>query len=359
MKKLSTTGIKNAMLKEAAVCQNPKPKEVSAKATPHRASKSVSNPSSPSKKPWRDMVPYTVSDGDVAKTASGNNVRGKATVTAPKTQKKGASVASRNTDTTVKQGKRTGKTQTVLKSAYAKGEKGGKEYKLKTRPTRSIKQVTAPSKSKIDHPSVAAGPKKIDNVYESVTLIVDGKKKKPFGIISESAVDKLMEEFTSIGYDVQLVKSAPAAWKSDKMFKKLVFEAIDAKYNNMDVASAKLTSKALDRLFFLVSGDNNHLYESQNDFLNTVRATLTKVLEASENVYRDHLNMYSAIARVVTKRGVEDVELVVEATGTPMALRNVRDELYESFGLNTKIRHIFIDGEKFTKSDIKDWKSNF
>jgi len=52
---------------------------------------------------------------------------------------------------------------------------------------------------------------------------------------------------------------------------------------------------------------------------------------------------------------LSDIELLTEATDHQMALRLVRNKLMEQFGLAADIRHIFVDGTKYSPDQIEEW----
>ena len=49
---------------------------------------------------------------------------------------------------------------------------------------------------------------------------------------------------------------------------------------------------------------------------------------------------------------------MTEATGDHMALRQIRNRMLEDYGFDTEIKHIFIDGRKYTTKKIEEYAPN-
>jgi hypothetical protein len=135
----------------------------------------------------------------------------------------------------------------------------------------------------------------------------------------------------------------------------LVHEAVAAKQNQSPAFHNRLVNAAWNRLYQLSRNDYNSMYESRDDFLNTIRQALGKIMESATESYRDNLNLFIGQARIVSDSGMSDVEIVTEATDHQMALRLIRNKLFEQFGLGTEIKTIFIDGTKYLPQQIKEW----
>jgi len=116
--------------------------------------------------------------------------------------------------------------------------------KATTRPTSKVvakpKSKTSKKTSQVKKPAGGNKVKKSHtwetnangiNVMESVQFVINGRPKAQFGIINRDVAVKLVENYESFGYDVKLY-SCDAAWKTDRVFMKAIFETMDAKYNN-------------------------------------------------------------------------------------------------------------------------------
>jgi hypothetical protein len=223
----------------------------------------------------------------------------------------------------------------------------------KNKPT-TVKRMVKPDDS----------PKKVSwrtksngiNVVESVQVYVNGKPKAKFGIINSEVATKLVERYESFGFDVTLHNN-PAAWKSDAVLLKAVFESVDAEYNNAPSSSKRARSVAMNRFFELARPDYNNLYESKQQFAHTVKSAFNLVMERADAKYRKSLHVLEGVARVELGEDIIDIDLITQARNTDMAIRNFRNEIVEEYGFSAKIKHIFIEGKKFTPANINEWSS--
>lgn len=196
------------------------------------------------------------------------------------------------------------------------------------------------------------------NVMESVQFVINGKPKSTFGVIHADVAAKLVESYEGFGFDVEVQKAPKAAWKSDRQLIKGIFEAVDAQYNNAPTTARRCRKAAMNRFFQVSASDYNGLYESKQQFARTLKAAFERIMEQADAKYRRSLTVMEGVARVQVGEDVMDLEMITQARDKNMALRNIRAEIVEEYGFNAKIKHIFLEGEKFKASDITDWKSS-
>ena len=186
------------------------------------------------------------------------------------------------------------------------------------------------------------------NVVESgVALKLGDRTKARFEIISQTVLKQMVENYARHGY--RLVKeSYTPSWKSDKTLMALLRETMHAKHNFVPSVYKTLRKASLQRFNSLVSGSHNNLYEDRKDFVNTVLTAFRKIEEMAEHKYLHGLKIFECTARIYVGDSVGDLEIVTEATDHAMALRQVRNQIAEEFGLDADIQHIFVDGEKYS-----------
>jgi len=194
------------------------------------------------------------------------------------------------------------------------------------------------------------------NVVESVQIVINGKPKKKFGIINCDVVDKLVESYERFGYNVEL-HSSDGAWKKDRILLKAIFESMDAKYNNAPSSAKRASKAALNRLFKISKQDYNRLYESKNQFAQTIVAAFKKIMEQADTKYRNKLHVVEGFARIEKGDDIIDIDIITEARNTDMALRNFKNEIIQEYGFGANIKHIFIEGKKYNPKKIKKWSS--
>jgi hypothetical protein len=192
------------------------------------------------------------------------------------------------------------------------------------------------------------------NVMESVQFVINGKPKAQFGIINRDVAAKLVESYEQFGYSVELYQGT-AAWKQDREFLSTIFESVDAHYNNVPAVAKATRKTAMNRLFNLSHGDYSNMYESKQQFAQTIKAAFNRIMEQADHKYRRTLEVVECMARIETRNEVVDLTLITQARNTDMALRNFRNEIVEEYGFNTEIKHIFIDGHKYTPRHITEW----
>lgn len=203
-----------------------------------------------------------------------------------------------------------------------------------------------------------APPKKRpwEHVKSGVLVRVNESVKAEFGIVSELVLKRMTENYKRFGYRVVVEQARRApAWKSDQLFLRLIHETAAARENQSGALYRNLSNAALNRLYQLCRSDYNNLYESRTEFLNTLRTAFKRIMETATINYRKNLNLFIGKGRVITERGVKDVEILAEGTDHQMALRLIRNKLLERFGLDTKIQFIFVDGTKYLIEQIHEW----
>ncbi len=203
-----------------------------------------------------------------------------------------------------------------------------------------------------------APPKKrpYEHVKSGVLVRVNESVKAKFDIVSTRVLRRMMENYKRFGYRVVVEHSRQAPkWKSDPTFMRLLHETVAAKQNQSDALYRQMGGRALSRLYQLCQTDYNNLYESRDAFLKTLRIAFGKILEHATFNYRKSLNLYIGKARVMAEGATNDVEILAEGQNHQMALRLIRNKLFEQFGLDTNIKFIFIDGTKYAPEQIREW----
>lgn len=238
-----------------------------------------------------------------------------------------------------------------------------KEVKLKTPGNHTVQQVSHTAgmmKSPSDAPAKPSWvtAKNGENVLESVQIYINGKPKASFGIINKDVATKMVENYQSFGYNVELKKTNKSGWKSDREFLSLVFEAMDARYNNAPETSNKLQKAAMNRFFHLSQIDYNNMYESRQQFTHTVKSAFDSIMERADIKYRQKLDVVEGLVRIELGEDVIDLDMITQARDINMALRNMRNEIIEEYGFKTKIKHVFIDGTKYGPQHIHEWNGS-
>ncbi len=193
------------------------------------------------------------------------------------------------------------------------------------------------------------------NVVESgVVVKLRGKTKATFDVVSTNVLNRMVENYEKFGYEVSVERTSDVSWKKDRKFLGLLRESVNAKYNFAPQTQAKFRKAALNRFAALTKGSYNDLYESRQDYMHTIREAFLKIENMAEGKYLDGLEIFECIARVkVDEDTVADLEIITEATDHHMALRQVRNQIAEEYGLDIKIGHIFVDGKKYAPRMIK------
>ena len=199
------------------------------------------------------------------------------------------------------------------------------------------------------------------NIVESnIVVKLNGRQKAAFDIVSGKVLEEMIKNYKEFGYDLVIEQEhKKAVWSENQVFMSLIKNAIDAKYNEVPTFYESTVREAYAMLQTIVAKDFNDLYESKDAFNNTLKMTLKNILENASKSYLKVLETYHCKARVTHLNKVGDIELVAEARNKDMALRIVRNKIFEQIGFNVDIKHIFIDAEKFTPNQIESWSPKF
>jgi len=194
------------------------------------------------------------------------------------------------------------------------------------------------------------------NVVESgVTVTLNGKRKAAFEVVSHTVLNKMIESYAQHGYELELVRT-DAAWKSDGAFLKLLKESIHARFNHAPNLAGQARKEAMQRFGQLCRESYNEMYESRQDFVQTMGAAFKRIEAIAEDKYIDGLEFFDCAARIVVEGDQVDLEIVTQATDKNMACRQVRNSLQEEYGFGADIKHIFVDGEKFAPTKIREYR---
>jgi hypothetical protein len=221
-------------------------------------------------------------------------------------------------------------------------------------PKKAIPNPVGP-KSNFPMPSDAPKKPSWETVKGGVIVEVNGKRKTQFDIVSESVLRRMVENYQSVGYKVTLRSTNNVGWKRDAALFALINEAIDAKHNHVADYASDTRKNAFRHFYGLVESNMNGLYESRDEFLVVVREAFKSIEKSVEQKYLAGLEIFEGIIRVETREGLEDVEIMTEATDAAMAVRNVREKIAEEYGFGAQIRHIFIDGKRVDLDNISEW----
>jgi hypothetical protein len=225
----------------------------------------------------------------------------------------------------------------------------------------SVSQVKSPDKKASEPSDAPKKPtwkthKKGHNVLGEVAIKLGGKTKAVFDVVNPKIVQGMVESYQQHGYKLEVTRSdKPAAWKSDRAFLSMVRESVDAKHNFLPSQAKEIRREAFNRFRTLCKESYNDLYESRQEFLLTLQEAFRKIVENAETKYLDSLEVFDCTARVNLGEDVADVTIVTEATDHAMALRQIRRQIAEEFGLEADIAHIFVDGKKYRPNQIKGW----
>ena len=185
------------------------------------------------------------------------------------------------------------------------------------------------------------------NVVESgVVVKLAGKTKAQFEVVSRDVLTRMVESYAKHGYELSLERVEPS-WKKDQAFMSLLRETMHAKHNFVPQVYKTLRRASLNHFGRLVHDSHSEMYESRQDFAQTVFDAFSKIEHLAEDKYLRGLEMYECKARIQIGDSIADLEVVTQATDHCMAQRQVRNEIAEEFGFDAEIEHIFVDGEKY------------
>ena len=195
------------------------------------------------------------------------------------------------------------------------------------------------------------------NVVESgVAVTLKGKRKATFEVVSHKVLNQMLENYAQHGYELELVR-IDAAWKKDAKFLKALKESIHAKYNHAPNFAKSARKAAQQRFGQLCRESYNTLYESRHEFVQTMGAAFKRIEALAENKYVDSLEFFDCGARLTVDGNIIAEEIVTQATDKHMACRQIRNALHEEYGFDVNIKHIFVDGEKFTPAKIREYRA--
>ncbi len=193
------------------------------------------------------------------------------------------------------------------------------------------------------------------NVVESgVAVTLNGKRKAAFEVVSHKVLNQMLENYARHGYELEFVRTN-AAWKSDAKFIKTLRESIHARFNHAPNFAKQARKEAMQRFGQLCRESYNDMYESRQEFVQTMGSAFKKIEALAEDKYLDGLEFFDCGARIFSEGDQIDLEIVTQATDKNMACRQVRNSLQEEYGFGTDIKHIFVDGEKFTPAKIREY----
>jgi hypothetical protein len=252
---------------------------------------------------------------------------------------------------------------------------GGRSAKLGDRQagtttvdSQSVKQISGPGKEGQVADAMKWGDQSLfktqtsgaTNIHEDiesgVNVYINGRKKASFDVVNHGVLKRVVENYGKFGYEVKFTRS-DAAWKTNKSFLSLLMESIAAKHNQAPHSHMSLKKAAFKKFAQITKNSYNSLYESRNEYLNTIRKAFRNIEALAETKYHNSLDLKLCVARVVKSGKPYDLEVVSEATDDHMALRAVRNQIFEEYGLDTNIKHIFVDGRKYGTNQIKEWRS--
>jgi hypothetical protein len=194
------------------------------------------------------------------------------------------------------------------------------------------------------------------NVVESgVAVTLKGKRKAAFEVVSHKVLNQMIENYAQHGYELELVRTE-AAWKTDAKFLKCLKESIHARFNHAPNFAQQARKDALNRFGQLCRESYNTMYESRQEFVQTMGNAFKKIEAIAEAKYVDGLEFFDCAARIFVEGDQVDLELVTQATDKNMACRQVRNSLQEEYGFGAEVKHIFVDGEKFTPAKIREYQ---
>lgn len=232
---------------------------------------------------------------------------------------------------------------------------------------KKIPQIKKPSGMQPDPSDGGDRPKsfdkveKTDNVRESVrsgvTVKLGNKVKAQFGLASVPMLSRMVESYRQHGYTLTVEATGNAGWKKDRKLLRTVWESVDAEFNFVPGAQQRLRRAGLNRLSQISQGDYTSLYESRQEFVNTLVSGFEAIEKAVRKRYVESMELMTCNVRFVSGTQPIDAEIVTEAHSKQMALRQIRNLLQETYGLDTKLVHVFVDGTKFTPDQIEPWKS--
>ena len=304
----------------------------------------------------------------------GNTASAQKKIKAPKTKSKTgisklpkATLAGKSVDKMSRGGRNLASkqsTERAIKPTFAIDQKTTRPAKAKKKTiakskAMQVKKAAKPNQMKMpaDAPAIPVweSVKSKANVVESVIMTINGNPKMNFPLTTESILSRVVEQYEACGYKVEFYQADDVYWKNDEVLMDYVFECVNAHYHGLYETSADLYNNARYRLAQLCADQNNSLCESHNnEFEHMITSAINEVHKAVEEVYLNNLVLIEGVVRVDTGENIVDVDIQTHALNEEMALRLFRNEIVESYGFNTKIMHVFIDGDKYSGKDVMD-----
>ena len=235
-----------------------------------------------------------------------------------------------------------------------------KAAKLGTdRGTKKVQQVKGPSGFSSD-PSDAMNRKVkwekqtggAHNVVESgVVVKLKGKTKATFEVVSRDVLRKMAESYKKAGYELKFQRTQPS-WKSDKVFLTLLRESVHASMNFAPKYAKAYRKAALSRFRTLSQGSYTSLYEGRDGFNQVVWSAFRQIEKKAKSRYVEGLEPFEVIARISDGEDDFDIEIMTEASDHGMALRQTYHKIAETYGLDVVLKHVFVDGTKYSPKQI-------
>ena len=235
-----------------------------------------------------------------------------------------------------------------------------KAAKLGTdRGTKKVQQIKSPSGFSSD-PSDAMSRKVkwekqtggAHNVVESgVVVKLKGKTKATFEVVSRDVLRKMAESYKKAGYELKFQRTQPS-WKSDKVFLTLLRESVHAAMNFAPKYAKAYRKAALSRFRSLSQGSYTSLYEGRDGFNQVVWNAFRQIENKAKDRYVEALEPFEVIARISDGKDDFDIEIMTEASDHGMALRQTYHKIAETYGLDVKLKHVFVDGTKYSPKQI-------
>ncbi|RKZ82386.1 MAG: hypothetical protein DRQ39_10760 [Gammaproteobacteria bacterium] len=233
------------------------------------------------------------------------------------------------------------------------GQKNDKKIpQTKTPSSKNTNPSDAPKKATWDKPSSSS-----HNLVESGILVkLEGKTKAKFDVVNQDVLKRMYEQYRKAGYELVFERTNNVKWKKDKAFVRKLSEAIDASYNFAPQTAKKLRREALTQFNTLSQASYSKLYENRGEFSSTVMGAFRMIEGKAEQKYLASLTIYEGTIRAIIDGDLIDFEMITEARNEDMALRQLRNTIFEEYGFDAKIKHLFLDSKKFSPKQIKEWK---
>jgi len=253
-----------------------------------------------------------------------------------------------------------GKVTSAKLKPSRKGSVANVSFSEKT--PKKVTQTKTPA-SKRNDPSDA--PKKATwekakggshNLVESgVVVKLDGKTKTKFDIVNQDVLKRMYEQYEKAGYELVFERTNNVAWRKNKQFVRKLSEAIDASFNFAPKSSKALRKQALNIFSRISQPSYSNLYESRAEFSSTIMSAFRKIEEMAERNYLNKLTIYEGTVRAVIDGDLVDFDMITEARSKSMALRQFRNQIFEQYGFDADIKHLFLDSKKYSPRQIKEW----